>query len=995
MATFRVRARTVDMLGRQQIAGIPTAISELFKNAHDAYARNVEVDYLRRENLFVLRDDGLGMARDDFEQRWLSLGTESKLGSASLALPPRDPDQPKRTTLGEKGIGRLAVAIIGPQALILTRARRERKPSTKLVAAYINWTMFELPGIDLSDVTIPLREIEGGPLPTAKDVKDMVAEASRSLRELRNRIAAERVKEIQSQFESFDIDPVEWDAALGAPSLKGDGCGTHFFIQPADTIIQDDIDNRQAESKATRFERNLVGFTNTMVAGSAPPIIARFRDHKTEGPSTELIGETAFFTPEEFKEVDHHFTGRFDDDGQFRGKVGIYQMKEEDYVLSWSESDGRKTQCGPFNLTFAYMQGTPKDSLVPPDEHVRMRRKLDRLGGLYVYRDGIRVQPYGDSDFDWLDIERNRTLGAGYYFYSYRRMFGFIELTQGKNDALSEKAGREGFRDNAAYRQLRSILMNFFQQTAGDFFRETGKYADLHLEKKGELNRNEEIRRRQASNVRKRRTALQESLGKVFSSFDEGGPERLARTVLEDTKREADRVIAQKIPTQQKALALMRIEKTGRGRIDDIRRSVSITKPRGVGLSRALSSEWNSYTAQLERLGAEALEPTENEIERYISGIATKAKIPLNDAVRLTAVIAELGDEALRSIRGLRTDISAITTDIANKVRETTRDSFSAVTHAVDEIMAELNRLQRSSGRIEDLSVVREKLAQQITGIHEAEHRKLERLRDQLGEVNRIWEKDGYDTAELTEAIEEELDELRERRDADLELAQIGLALNTVSHEFNKTVGNIREGIERLGAWAAENPELQELHRELRMSFGHLDEYLTLFTQLDRRTHSSKVRITGKQIFEFLERLFLQRLGRHRIRLTASKQFVQRALNSYPSSIYPAFVNLVDNSIYWLQRNRGERLISLETDSLDLLVRDNGPGVSTRDRENIFALNFSRKPGGRGMGLHISRQTLARVGLSLSLDERQEGKGATFRISPLKGASGSEGRSSR
>ena len=509
MATFRVRARTVDMLGRQQIAGIPTAISELFKNAHDAYARNVEVDYLRHENLFVLRDDGLGMTRDDFEQRWLSLGTESKLGTTSLALPPRDPDQPKRTTLGEKGIGRLAVAIIGPQALILTRARRDRKPSANLVAAYINWTMFELPGIDLADVAIPLREIDGGRLPTSKDVKDMVAEAAKSLRELRSRVATERVKEIQLQFEAFIVDPAEWDTALGTPSLRGQGCGTQFFIQPADTIIQDDIDNRQGDNKATRIERNLVGFTNTMVPGRVPPIVARFRDHRNEGPPTELIGEAAFFTPEEFKEVDHHFSGRFDEYGQFHGKVGIYQMKEEDYVLSWSESDGEKTQCGPFNLTFAYMQGTAKDSLVPPDEHTRMRQKLDRLGGLYVYRDNIRVQPYGDSDFDWLDIERNRTLGAGYYFYSYRRIFGFIELTQNKNDTLSEKAGREGFRDNAAYRHLRSILMNFFQQTAGDFFREAGKYSDLHLEKKGELNRNEEIRRRQASNVRKRRAAFQ------------------------------------------------------------------------------------------------------------------------------------------------------------------------------------------------------------------------------------------------------------------------------------------------------------------------------------------------------------------------------------------------------------------------------------------------------------------------------------------------------
>ena len=88
MAKFRVRARTVDMLGRQQIAGIPTAISELFKNAHDAYARNVEVDYFRDDGLFVLRDDGLGMTREDFEQRWLTLGTESKIGSAGLKRPP-------------------------------------------------------------------------------------------------------------------------------------------------------------------------------------------------------------------------------------------------------------------------------------------------------------------------------------------------------------------------------------------------------------------------------------------------------------------------------------------------------------------------------------------------------------------------------------------------------------------------------------------------------------------------------------------------------------------------------------------------------------------------------------------------------------------------------------------------------------------------------------------------------------------------------------------
>ena len=54
------------MLGRQQIAGVPTAISELFKNAHDAYADYAIVDYYRSDRLFILRDDGIGMTEEDF-----------------------------------------------------------------------------------------------------------------------------------------------------------------------------------------------------------------------------------------------------------------------------------------------------------------------------------------------------------------------------------------------------------------------------------------------------------------------------------------------------------------------------------------------------------------------------------------------------------------------------------------------------------------------------------------------------------------------------------------------------------------------------------------------------------------------------------------------------------------------------------------------------------------------------------------------------------------
>ena len=79
VVSFKARARAVDMLGRQQIAGIPTAISELFKNAHDAYADTVEADFFRSERLFVVRDDGVGMTYDEFVNNWLTLATDVKI----------------------------------------------------------------------------------------------------------------------------------------------------------------------------------------------------------------------------------------------------------------------------------------------------------------------------------------------------------------------------------------------------------------------------------------------------------------------------------------------------------------------------------------------------------------------------------------------------------------------------------------------------------------------------------------------------------------------------------------------------------------------------------------------------------------------------------------------------------------------------------------------------------------------------------------------------
>ena len=100
----------------------------------------------------------------------------------------------------------------------------------------------------------------------------------------------------------------------------------------------------------------------------------------------------------------------------------------------------------------------------------------------------------------------------------------------------------------------------------------------------------------------------------------------------------------------------------------------------------------------------------------------------------------------------------------------------------------------------------------------------------------------------------------------------------------------------------------------------------------------------------------------------------------YPSSFYPVFVNLVDNAVFWL-KDRPERIITLDAQKGGaLIIKDTGPGIPLRDREAIFELGFSRKPGGRGMGLHISQEVLRKVDYDLELHVSE--KGAEFHILP-------------
>ena len=86
VVAFQTRARTIDHLGRGQIADCPTAVSELWKNAYDAYAKKVALHIFDGSiPVAAITDDGHGMDYDEFLTKWLVVGTDAKAVLAKQA----------------------------------------------------------------------------------------------------------------------------------------------------------------------------------------------------------------------------------------------------------------------------------------------------------------------------------------------------------------------------------------------------------------------------------------------------------------------------------------------------------------------------------------------------------------------------------------------------------------------------------------------------------------------------------------------------------------------------------------------------------------------------------------------------------------------------------------------------------------------------------------------------------------------------------------------
>jgi signal transduction histidine kinase len=414
-----------------------------------------------------------------------------------------------------------------------------------------------------------------------------------------------------------------------------------------------------------------------------------------------------------------------------------------------------------------------------------------------------------------------------------------------------------------------------------------------------------------------------------------------------------------------------------------LRTAYTIARPRGVGLTKQLTRDWEAYQREHARLETELFAPFAQNIGETLGSMADQAKIYIDQRRRLQDLIHRVANEQNKIMRNEASALQQTTGQTRRAAVNTTRSALKELRDVIEAVNDDLAHRDLGNLLPHQIEEIRSTYEQRINAVATKNAETLASVRELLSEITESLEQNmEVSQLDMAEAMETELQSLREQADTDEELVQLGLAVAVINHEFVAAIKMIRGQLRQLRSWAQANNDLLPIYQEIRTNFDHLDAHLNLFTPLQRRLYRNRIDIQGKEIAQYVRALFSVRLDRHHIRFDVTQAFLDSKVHSYPSTIYPVFVNIFDNFIFWLKDLPGERQITLDYADNTYRIENNGPPVQARDKEAIFEQGFSRKPGGRGLGLYISRKVLQKEGMKLELDMRDYvNKGVRFNIS--------------
>ena len=399
--TFKPRARMLVLLGDQLIRDAGIAVFELVKNAYDADATQVTVTLSNVAD----RAKGQVLVEDDgCGMSWeqiveVWLEPGTDYRQQQKFAGVRTP-RFNRLPLGEKGVGRFAAHKLGRRIRLISR-----KPNSPEVVVEIDWNTFTTERY-LKDA--PVKVLERTPehftdsrTGTRIEVTDLNTELSRGMvRQIHRAVSS-----VCSPFS----EPTEFRAEVK--------------VVPPDDTLEGLLSTAKvlelAPYRATCLvENSMLTYDYDFVPPSGLARIEgrKVREKKMSIPALEL------FPSEDFvKKI-----------GRLLLEFRIYDLDAQALEYTATDTKGFKE----------FLRG---------------------IGGVRVYRDGVRVYDYGEQGNDWLDLGGSR-VNQPTLRVSNNQIVGAVHLEGAASSGLIEKTNREGFVEDFVFLLFRQVVQFALRQ---------------------------------------------------------------------------------------------------------------------------------------------------------------------------------------------------------------------------------------------------------------------------------------------------------------------------------------------------------------------------------------------------------------------------------------------------------------------------------------------------------------------------------------------------
>ena len=505
---FAVSAKTARLIGRENISDVDGAVIELIKNAYDADATCVFVqfnvpfpsvpqvisyelatsvfdktglekllqyykndgnhfvkksdltldesqklnNFLFSFNTVIVMDNGCGMTESILRTAWMNIGTNDK--------EERKVSAGGRIKTGAKGIGRFALDKLSTATTVYTKSNDD-----SLKKWQIDWEQFDT-AVMLEEVTASIEDCDGSYLDLAQS------------------IAKEKVK---------SFDKYNWNTGtiiILNPTREKWSISYFAKINRNLRSLFPGTNNSQFDIYVDNVFYPAYSFANERFALSESDydykIVGNFDGLDTltikimrNEIDTRKIKLTILVNDQQHELMLNDFWARegFQKDNHHRSDYA----KQVSFILSASEltklDPANIKSVGPFQAELYFLKNTSSTiEIVKPIVTSKRKEILANYSGIKIYRDGFKVRPYGEegSNFDWLGLnERARkSPGAvssdGAWRVRTNQIIGAVRISKEKNPGLVDMANREGLAINDAYKTFVALIDKIIETFEGD-----------------------------------------------------------------------------------------------------------------------------------------------------------------------------------------------------------------------------------------------------------------------------------------------------------------------------------------------------------------------------------------------------------------------------------------------------------------------------------------------------------------------------------------------